>query len=426
MKPNGFKAPAFSQDLKSTDPKVFESIQNESRREEDGLELIASENYTSKAVLEAQGSIMTNKYAEGYPGKRYYGGCMYVDIAESLAIERACNLFGAEAANVQPHSGSSANMGVYLSILQPGDTILGMDLSHGGHLTHGSPVNFSGKLFRATHYGLNMETHRLDYDIIRDTAKREKPKMIVAGASAYPRVIDFVKFKEIADEVGAKLVVDMAHIAGLVAAGLHPSPIPHAAYTTTTTHKTLRGPRGGMILCSQENLKAINSLIFPGIQGGPLMHVIAAKAVSFQEALQPEFKTYQSRVVENAKVLAESLIGAGFGLVTGGTDNHLMLVDLTQSLDKTVTGKEAESWLDLAGITVNKNTVPNEKRSPFITSGIRIGTPAMTTRGLGVGEMKMVAQWIKFALESKGNAGTLEKIRSEVKELCQLFPVYGH
>lgn len=417
---------AFTKDLKSTDPQIFEAIQLESRREEDGLELIASENYTSKAVLEAQGSIMTNKYAEGYPGKRYYGGCMYVDKAEALAIERACKLFGAEAANVQPHSGSSANMGVYLSILQPGDTILGMDLSHGGHLTHGSPVNFSGKLFRATHYQLNPETHRLDYDMIRDIAKREKPKMIVAGASAYPRIIDFKTFKEIADEVGAKLVVDMAHIAGLVAAGLHPSPIPYAAYTTTTTHKTLRGPRGGMILCSQENLKAINSLIFPGIQGGPLEHVIAAKAVSFAEALQPEFKTYQARVIENAKILAESLIGAGFGLVTGGTDNHLMLVDLTKSLDGSITGKDAEAWLDLAGITVNKNTVPNEKRSPFITSGIRIGTPAMTTRGLGGAEMKKVAQWIKLALESKGDAGKLEKIRGEVRELCHHFPVYGH
>lgn len=416
----------FTKDLKSTDPQIFEAIELESRREEDGLELIASENYTSKAVLEAQGSIMTNKYAEGYPGKRYYGGCMYVDKAEALAIERACKIFGAEAANVQPHSGSSANMGVYLAILQPGDTILGMDLSHGGHLTHGSPVNFSGKLFRATHYQLNPETHRLDYDMIREIAKREKPKMIVAGASAYPRIIDFKAFKEIADEVGAKLVVDMAHIAGLVAAGLHPSPIPYAAYTTTTTHKTLRGPRGGMILCSQENLKAINSLIFPGIQGGPLEHVIAAKAVSFHEALQPEFKTYQARVIENAKVLAESLIGAGFGLVTGGTDNHLMLVDLTQSLDGSITGKDAEAWLDLAGITVNKNTVPNEKRSPFITSGIRIGTPAMTTRGLGTGEMKQVAAWIKQALESKGNPGQLEKIRGEVRELCHRFPVYGH
>jgi glycine hydroxymethyltransferase len=420
------KPAAFTKDLKSTDPQIFEAIEQESRREEDGLELIASENYTSKAVLEAQGSIMTNKYAEGYPGKRYYGGCMYVDKAEALAIERACKLFGAEAANVQPHSGSSANMGVYLALLQPGDTILGMDLSHGGHLTHGSPVNFSGKLFRATHYGLSPDTHRLDYNIIRETAKREKPKMIVAGASAYPRIIDFEAFKSIADEVGAKLVVDMAHIAGLVAAGLHPSPIPYADYTTTTTHKTLRGPRGGMILCSQANLKAINSLIFPGIQGGPLEHVIAAKAVSFHEALQPEFKTYQQRVIENARVLAEALTGAGFGLVTGGTDNHLMLVDLSQSLDGQITGKDAEAWLDLAGITVNKNTVPNEKRSPFVTSGIRIGTPAMTTRGLGTGEMKQVAAWIKQALEAKGDAGKLERIRGEVRELCHRFPVYSH
>jgi glycine hydroxymethyltransferase len=337
-----------------------------------------------------------------------------------------CELFGAEAANVQPHSGSNANMGVYLSLLQPGDTLLGMNLSHGGHLTHGSPVNFSGKLFKAVHYGLNPETERLDYNIIRETAKKEKPKMIVAGASAYSRIIDFKTFGEIANEVGAKLVVDMAHIAGLVAAGLHPSPIPYAAYTTSTTHKTLRGPRGGLILCSQENLKAINSLIFPGIQGGPLMHVIAAKAVSFAEALRPEFKTYQTQVVANAKVLADSLIAQGFKLVTDGTDNHLMLIDLTQSLDGQVTGKEAEAWLDLAGITVNKNTVPSEKRSPFITSGIRIGTPAMTTRGLKETEMKQVAIWIKEVIEAKGNESKLTSVKNQVKELCGKFPVYPH
>jgi glycine hydroxymethyltransferase len=415
---------AFQKNLSQTDPAIYQSILAETEREETGLELIASENYTSLAVREAQASVMTNKYAEGYPGKRYYGGCAHVDTAETLAIERVCKLFNAEAANVQPHSGSSANLGVYLSILKPGDTILGMDLSHGGHLTHGSPVNFSGKLFRAVHYGLHPETHRLDYDMIRSIAKREQPKMIIAGASAYPRLIDFKAFAEIAQEVGAKLVVDMAHIAGLVAAGLHPSPIPHASFTTSTTHKTLRGPRGGIILCSQENLKSINSLIFPGIQGGPLMHVIAAKAVAFHEALQPEFKQYQTQVIENAKVLAESLVGHGFGLVTGGTDNHLMLIDLTQSLDGTITGKEAEAWLDLAGITVNKNTVPNEKRSPFITSGIRIGTPAMTTRGLGSHDMKQVSLWIKRALETKGDLTQLQKIKNEVKELCLQHPVY--
>jgi glycine hydroxymethyltransferase len=416
----------FLSPLSQKDPEIFAAIEKESTREEDGLELIASENYVSKAVLEAQGSTLTNKYAEGYPGKRYYGGCQYVDIAEQLAIDRACKIFGAEAANVQPHSGSSANMGVYHSLLSPGDKILGMSLSHGGHLTHGSPVNFSGKLFQAVHYGLNPETDLLDMNMVREIALKEKPKMIIAGASAYARIIDFKAFGEIAKEVNAKFVVDMAHIAGLVAAELHPTPIPYADYTTTTTHKTLRGPRGGMILCSKENLKPVNSLIFPGIQGGPLMHVIAAKAVAFGEALQPEFKEYQKRVIENAKTLAHALIENGFKLVTGGTDNHLMLVDLTGSLDGTVTGKEAEAWLDLAGITVNKNTVPNEKRSPFITSGIRIGTPAMTTRGLGTSEMKVLAGWIKTVIESKGNEATLAKIKANVKELCSKFPLYGH
>ena len=411
--------------LAKQDPEIFNSIGLEATREEDGLELIASENYVSKAVLEAQGSILTNKYAEGYPGKRYYGGCQFVDIAEKLAIERACKLFGAEAANVQPHSGSSANMGVFHSFLKPGDSILGMDLSHGGHLTHGSPVNFSGKLYQAHFYGVDEKTHLIDFNIIRDTAKKVAPKMIIAGASAYSRILDFKTFAEIANEVGAKLVVDMAHIAGLVAVGLHPSPIPYAAYTTTTTHKTLRGPRGGMILSSQENIKAINSLIFPGIQGGPLMHVIAAKAVAFHEALQSDFKAYQTSVIENARTLAGALVEHGFKIVTGGTDNHLMLVDLTQSLDGSITGKEAEAWLDLAGITVNKNTIPFEKRSPFITSGIRIGTPAMTTRGLGKDEMKRVAGFIFKALESKGNESTLTQIRNEVKTLCSQFPVYG-
>ena len=412
--------------LSKQDPEIFNSIGLESVREEEGLELIASENYVSKAVLEAQGSILTNKYAEGYPGKRYYGGCQFVDIAEKLAIERACKLFGAEAANVQPHSGSSANMAVCHVLLSPGDKILGMDLSHGGHLTHGSPVNFSGKLFKAVHYGVDEKTNLIDFNIVREVAKREQPKMIIAGASAYSRIIDFKTFSEIANEVGAKLMVDMAHIAGLVAVGLHPSPIPYATYTTTTTHKTLRGPRGGMILSSLENAKAVNSLIFPGIQGGPLMHVIAAKAVAFHEALQSDFKAYQTQVIENARTLAGALIENGFKIITDGTDNHLMLVDLTRSLDGSITGKEAEGWLDLAGITVNKNTIPFEKRSPFITSGIRIGTPAMTTRGLGKTEMKQVGAFIFKALESKGNEATLVKIRGEVKELCGKFPVYKH
>jgi glycine hydroxymethyltransferase len=415
----------FLRNLKTADPAVSAAIDREHVREEDGLELIASENYVSKAVLEAQGSILTNKYAEGYPGKRYYGGCEFVDQVESLAIERITKLFGAEAANVQPHSGSQANMAAYLAVMNAGDTLLGMSLSHGGHLTHGSPVNFSGKLFKVVSYGLHETTHRLDYDQIRDIAKKEKPKVIVAGASAYPRIIDFETMGKIAQEVGAHLIVDMAHIAGLVAAGLHPSPIAHATYTTSTTHKTLRGPRGGLILCSNEKLKAVNSQIFPGIQGGPLMHVIAAKAVAFGEALTPGFKEYQKQVVDNARVLAEQLIAQGFKLVTDGTDNHLMLVDLTQTGDGTVSGKDAEAWLDLAGITVNKNTIPNEKRSPFVTSGIRIGVPAISTRGMKTSEMKQVATWIHQALESKGDAAKLSKIRNDVRGLCERFPLYG-
>ncbi len=410
--------------VRQTDPEVFASISRESTREEDGLELIASENYASRAVMEAQGSILTNKYAEGYPGKRYYGGCQFVDEVESLAIERLKKLFGAEAANVQPHSGSQANMAVYLSILKAGDTLLGMSLTHGGHLTHGSPANFSGKLFKGEFYGLNPETERLDYDQIRDQALSVRPKVLVAGASAYPRVIDFSIMAGIARDCGAELVVDMAHIAGLVAAGLHPSPVPHATYTTSTTHKTLRGPRGGIILASSERIKAANSLIFPGIQGGPLMHIIASKAVAFGEALQPSFIDYQKRVIANAQALAAALTEKGFRLVTGGTDNHLMLIDLTSFGDGAVTGKEAEAWLDLAGMTVNKNTIPNEKRSPFVTSGIRIGTPAMTTRGLGVPEMKRLAGWITQALESRGDTDRLAKIRQEVTELCRQFPLY--
>ncbi len=410
--------------IRLNDPEVFASISRESVREEDGLELIASENYASRAVMEAQGSILTNKYAEGYPGKRYYGGCQFVDEVETLAIERLKKLFGAEAANVQPHSGSQANMAVYLAILKAGESILGMSLTHGGHLTHGSPANFSGKLFKAEFYGLNPETERLDYDQIRDQALSVRPKVLIAGASAYPRIIDFSIMAGIARDCGAELVVDMAHIAGLVAAGLHPSPVPHATYTTSTTHKTLRGPRGGIILSSSERIKAANSLIFPGIQGGPLMHVIASKAVAFGEALQPSFIDYQKRVISNAQALAAALTEKGFRLVTGGTDNHLMLIDLTSFGDGAVTGKEAEAWLDLAGMTVNKNTIPNEKRSPFITSGIRIGTPAMTTRGLGIPEMKRLAGWITQTLESRGDSDRLAKIRQEVTELCRQFPLY--
>ncbi len=377
----------FNTSLSENDPATLGWIKKESARQEEGIELIASENYVSRAVLEAQGSVLTNKYAEGYPGKRYYGGCEYVDQVEKIAIDRLCELFGAEAANVQPHSGSSANMAVYMSLLKPGEKMIGMSLAHGGHLTHGSPVNFSGRLYQVLSYGLDPKTHRLDYDQIRDLVKKEKPKVLVAGASAYPRIIDFKTMGEIARENDCAFVVDMAHIAGLVAAGLHPSPIAHATYTTSTTHKTLRGPRGGVILSSAEKIKAVNSLIFPGIQGGPLMHVIAAKGVSFGEALKPEFKSYQKQVIENAKSLAETLMGGGLNLVTGGTDNHLMLCDLTNFGDGTITGKDAESWLDQAHITVNKNAIPGDTRSPFITSGIRIGTPVITTRGFGANEM---------------------------------------
>ncbi len=423
----------FHRDLKAADPTVFASIQKENLREEEGLELIASENYVSKAVLEAQGSTLTNKYAEGYPGKRYYGGCEYVDQVEAAAIERICKLFKAEAANVQPHSGSQANMAAYLALMQPGDTLVGMSLSHGGHLTHGSPVNFSGKLFKVASYGLHADTHRLDYDQIRDIVKKECPKLLVAGASAYPRLIDFETMGKIAREAGAQFIVDMAHIAGLVAAGLHPSPIEHATYTTSTTHKTLRGPRGGLILCggssqgltpSADRIKAVNSLIFPGIQGGPLMHVIAAKAVAFGEALSPSFVDYQKQVIANAKTLAETLMSRGVNLVTGGTDNHLMLVDLPATGDGSVSGKDAEGWLDQAGITVNKNTIPNEKRSPFVTSGIRIGVPAITTRGMGSSEMKQIGYWIADVIEAKGDAAKIQKIRGAVRELCKKFTLY--
>jgi glycine hydroxymethyltransferase len=409
--------------LKETDPEVFAAIQKETHRLEHNLELIASENVVSEAVLEAQGSVMTNKYAEGYPGKRYYGGCEFVDEVEALAIARAKELFGADHANVQPHSGTQANMTVYFSILKPGDCYLGMNLAHGGHLSMGSPVNFSGILYRVVPYGVSEKTGTIDYDGLAEMARQHKPRLIIAGASAYPRVIDFAKFREIADEVDAYLMVDMAHIAGLVAAGVHPSPVPYADFVTTTTHKTLRGPRGGMILCRAEHAKTIDSKVFPGLQGGPLMHVIAAKAVALKEALRPEFKRYQQQIVTNAKALAGALMNKGFRLISGGTDNHLMLVDLR---DSELTGKIAQEALDKARITVNKNTVPFETRSPFVTSGIRIGTPAVTTRGMKQKEMETIAELIVRALNHVGDETVLQSVANEVGELCKQFPVYPH
>ncbi len=411
--------------MNTIDP-VFNFIELEHERQKNGLEMIASENYASLNVMKAQGSILTNKYAEGYPSKRYYGGCDVVDQIESLAIDRAKVLFKADFANVQPHSGSQANMAVYLAALKPGDTILGMDLSHGGHLTHGSPVNFSGILFKPHGYKLDSETGLLNYETIRKQALETKPKLIIAGYSAYSRHLDFAKFKEIANEVKAELLVDMAHFAGLVAAGLHESPMPYADYVTTTTHKTLRGPRGGLILTNSEvKAKLMNSRIFPGIQGGPLEHVIAAKAVAFQEALQPDFKIYISQVLENAKCLSENLLSAGFNIVTGGTDNHLLLIDLSKSAGcENLTGKIAEHILDEAGITVNKNTVPDEKKSPFVTSGIRIGTPALTTRGMKQTEMKKVANWINQILKNPDDVKLQENIKNQIKELCHHFPLY--
>ncbi|HET8655850.1 MAG TPA: serine hydroxymethyltransferase [Longimicrobiaceae bacterium] len=408
--------------LKHTDPEIHRLIVAEAERQENQLEMIASENFASRAVIEAMGSVLTNKYAEGYPGKRYYGGCEVVDDVESLARERIQRLFGADHSNVQPHSGAQANMAAYFALLEPGDTILGMNLSEGGHLTHGSPVNFSGRLFNVVAYGVRPDDHRIDYAQLRDLALEHRPKLIVAGASAYPRVIDFEAFAEIARESGAKLMVDMAHIAGLVAAGLHPNPVPHSDVVTSTTHKTLRGPRGGLILCREEYAKAIDKQIFPGIQGGPLMHVIAAKAVSFHEALQPEFTDYARRVIENAKTLAAALVERGFDLVSGGTDNHLLLVDLRS---KGITGKAAEKALDVAGITVNKNTVPGETESPFVTSGIRIGTPALTTRGLGTAEMREIARLIDTVVASPSDEDTLARVRGEVSEICGRFPLYG-
>ncbi len=408
------------------DSEIFNLIQSENTRQGDGLEMIASENYASLAVMQAQGSILTNKYAEGYPNKRYYGGCHYVDGIETLAIERAKKLFNVGFANVQPHAGSQANMAVYLAAMKPGDTVLGMDLSHGGHLTHGSPVNFSGILFKVASYKLDPESGLINYDTIRKTALETKPKLIIAGYSAYSRKLDFAKFKDIANEVGAELLVDMAHFAGLVASGHHESPVGYADYITSTTHKTLRGPRGGIILTnSEEKAKLVNSRIFPGIQGGPLEHVIGAKAVAFREALHPDFKNYIEHVLTNAKTLAEVLKSEGFNLVTGGTDNHLMLVDLGQSqVSKELTGKIAENILDFSGITVNKNTVPNETRSPFVTSGIRIGTPALTTRGMKASEMKIVGGWISQVLKNPENKDLHAKIQTQVKELCQNFPIY--
>lgn len=405
----------------SQDPAVYEAMLAEKKRQQSNIELIASENFVSEAVMEAQGSVLTNKYAEGYPGKRYYGGCEHVDVVENIARDRLKEIFGAEHANVQPHSGSQANMAVYMTALQPGDTILGMNLSHGGHLTHGSPVNFSGIQYNFIEYGVNKETELIDYEEVRAIAFEHKPKMIVAGASAYSRTIDFAKFREIADEVGAYLFVDMAHIAGLVAAGLHPNPVPHAHFVTSTTHKTLRGPRGGLILTTEEFAKKIDKTIFPGIQGGPLMHVIAAKAVAFGEARKPEFKDYQAQVIANAKALADSLTAEGIRIVSGGTDNHVMLLDVS-ALE--LTGKVAEHVLDEVGITVNKNTIPFDTASPFITSGVRIGTPAVTSRGFKEAEMKEIASIIAKLLKNTEDAEVLKEAKERVATLTSNFPLY--
>jgi glycine hydroxymethyltransferase len=410
--------------IEGFDPELAASMRAESARQEHHIELIASENYASPRVLEAQGSVLTNKYAEGYPGKRYYGGCEFVDVAERLAIERAKKLFGADYANVQPHSGSQANAAVYLALLKPGDTILGMSLDHGGHLTHGAKVNFSGKLFNAVQYGIRADNGEIDYDALEKQALECKPKMIIAGFSAYSRTLDFPRFRAIADKVGAYLMVDMAHVAGLVAAGCYPNPIPYADVVTTTTHKTLRGPRGGLILAraNDELTRKFNSLVFPGTQGGPLMHVIAAKAVAFLEALQPEFKDYQRQVVLNAKAMANRMIERGYRIVSGGTDNHLFLIDLS---NKAITGKDADAALGRANITVNKNSVPNDPRPPMVTSGLRIGTPASTTRGFKEAEVRQVADWIADVLDAEGAEATIDRVRGEVVALCKRFPVYG-
>jgi glycine hydroxymethyltransferase len=407
--------------LKTVDPEIYEVIRRETEREAHQLELIASENFVSDAVLEAAGSLLTNKYAEGYPGKRYYGGCEFVDQAESLAISRAKKIFGADHVNVQPHSGSQANMAVYLAVMNPGDTMLGMNLTHGGHLTHGSPVNFSGKLFRVVAYGVRPDTETIDFDQVRALALAHRPKLIVVGASAYPRIIEFAPFREIADEAGCMVMADIAHVAGMVAVGLHPNPVPYCEFVTTTTHKTLRGPRGGMILCREEMAKKLNSSIFPGTQGGPLMHVIAAKAVALREAMKPDFHTYQRQILSNAQAIAGTLSARGFRLVSGGTDNHLLLVNLK---DTPLTGKEAEENLERVGITVNKNTVPFETRSPFVTSGIRIGTPAVTTRGMKEPEMERIANMIADILNAPGDLTVRQRVSREVRALCDAFPLY--
>jgi glycine hydroxymethyltransferase len=409
------------QHLTETDPEIAAAIQDEVRRQEEGLELIASENFVSLAIMEAAGSVMTNKYAEGYPGKRYYGGCEFVDVAESLAIARAKELFGAEHVNVQPHSGAQANMAVYMAMLKPGDTILGMNLAHGGHLTHGHPLNFSGKYFTIVPYGVSKDDERLDYDELDRLAREHKPKMIVVGASAYPRRFDFARIRAVADEVGALVMTDMAHIAGLVAAGEHPSPVPHSDFVTTTTHKTLRGPRGGMVLCRAQYAKDLDRTVFPGVQGGPLMHVIAAKAVCFKEALTPAFRRYQQQIVRNAAALAAALSAAGFRLVSGGTDNHLMLVDV---FSKGLTGKVAEAALNRAAITVNKNAIPFDQNPPMVASGIRVGTPAVTTRGMGEAEMRQIAALIARVLDAPDDEAVTRAVRADVTALCAKFPLY--
>src|SRR5688572_19309481 len=414
---------ALSRTLAETDPEIAAAVANERTRQSEGLELIASENFVSQAILETAGSVLTNKYAEGYPGKRYYGGCEFVDVAEALAITRAKALFGADHANVQPHSGAQANMSVYFAAVKPGDTVLGMNLAHGGHLTHGHPLNFSGQLYTIVPYGVRPDTEQIDYESLEQLAHEHKPKMIVVGASAYPRVIDFARIAAVATAVGAIVMVDMAHIAGLVAVGLHPSPIPHADFVTSTTHKTLRGPRGGLILCREQYAKDLDKALFPGVQGGPLMHVIAAKAVCFKEAQEPSFADYQWQILANATRLATALTAHGFRLVSGGTDNHLMLVD---TFSKGVTGKAAEAALGKAGITVNKNAIPFDKNPPMVASGIRVGTPAATTRGMGLSEMDAIAGFISRVLASPGDSGVTSMVKGEIEALCRRFPLYAN
>jgi glycine hydroxymethyltransferase len=411
----------MSRPLSEVDPEVSAAIHNEERRQHEGLELIASENFVSEAVLEAAGSVFTNKYAEGYPGKRYYGGCEFTDVVENLARDRAKQLFGAEHANVQPHSGSTANMAAYAAVLQPGDTILGLNLAHGGHLTHGHHLNFSGKTYKVVPYGVRKDTETIDYDELEQIADRERPKLIIGGGSAYPRIIDFARMRQIADKIGAIYLVDMAHFAGLVAGGVHPSPVPHAHIVTSTTHKTLRGPRAGLILSRQEFAAAIDKIVFPGVQGGPLVHIIAAKAVCFHEAMQPQFKDYARQVVANAKVLAQTLAEEGFRVISGGTDTHVMLIDV---FAQGMLGSEAEKALGEAGITVNKNAIPFDTNPPLKPSGIRVGSPAVTTRGMKEAEMRQVGRWIAAALRNRTDAGTLQRIRREVLELCEMFPLY--